>query len=627
MLKKFLIITTVVLVLGATVSFLLLEKGNAGKDLEFAAAEERISEKADEMRALFDQAVNSKASVVYVYDTNDNLLFRFTDPMVMTGVTGLQETLIDTICVAEGVDRRKSFDYESWKDSQRFPASLLGETESLQGSLLYATVANLCSDIGYQPTDLERAALMYRFSDFTEEQMMSYLVATGTFGTAKGLVGAADALFSKSVEELNSNQARYLGYAYNNPNASFEDYIRLYPDYTNGASTAMEFGLYRTVNDSLWLVRQKVREELSNVLGGNLFAQTLHVKTSIDRGLQLELQESLDSGMRYSVTLSSVGNPTVNGTCCAIDARTGMYIALVAGRTTGKTAEIVTVIEKSPVGKYQAAYAVFEGTPDCTAFTLLKYTESTGQEVFAPFIDFLEGDNLSLIGITPECAESVTLEELAEFMNSMHTDTRLRFVSQIKDVNENLLYSAKPAECISEEGSFADLKVLLAGGDHKADTYHLDEYGVAYRLQGSGTSEVIVCSLFASTATGSTLTEQDQYTFGLIHENFFGIASEYRLRYPELLDKTGKVADKLAATRESNLGVIQLISGDMFKQIDEFVINSVATRLQFEKFYKNCEDTLNFYRGLIADEIMVSLLATLEEHRAGRAADIMQYIT
>lgn len=627
MLKKILIITTVVLLMGATVSFLLLQNANENVEQMFIEAEQSVAAKAEQMREMFNHAVTSKATVVYVYDTNDVLLFRFNDPSVMTGVTGVQETLVDMIYKAEGINRKASFDYDQWKESYLFPNSVLGERVSLSGTLLYTVVAQMCTALEYQPNDFERAALMREFSDLTEEQMISYICATSTFGNASGLVGAADQLFSKSVEELNSNQARYIGYAYKNPNASFEDYCRLYGDYTNGASTAAEFGLYRTVNDSLWLVRQEVREELSTLLSGNLFAQTLHVKTSIDKRLQLELQESLDGGMRYSVSLSSVGNPTVNGTVCAVDARTGMYMALIAGRTIGQTAEVVTAVGTSPIGKYQALYAIFAGTPDCTAFTLLKFEEETGEEAFSPLLSFLEGDRLSLIGVSPTCKDVVALEESAQFFNSLHTDTKLRFVSQIKDENDNLLYTAKPATNISGEGNSPDLRVFLADGDPKAYSYHMDEQAANYRLQASGTSEIIVCSLFATTAAGAVLTEQDMYTVGLVHENFFGITGEYRPRYPELLDRDGKIADKLAATRQSNLGIIQSIAEGMLAKIDEYPIVSVSTRIAFEVFYANCEQTLNSYRGLIAEDVMNSLLLSLEEHRALRTADIMQYIT
>ena len=627
MLKKILICLAVVLCLGATAFIFFVSRGDAQLELVYSEAEKTAAGHEQAVRSRIMSAVNSKTSIVYVYDANDTLLFRLLDPSVMAGVSEVPETLIEMICDREGISRSATFDYGNWKESQKTVNSMVASPVAINNSLLSLVVSQACADLGIILKDAEKAALMDLLKDMTEQQLIAYITTNNSFAGIDGLVGAANTLFSKEVSELNSNQAKYLGYAYRNDEANFADYARLYPNYTNGASTDTEFGLYTAVNDTMWLVRKMITSELQDALKDDLFVQTIHVKTSIDKGLQLELQNSIDSGMRYSVQLSSIGNPVMNGAACAIDVRTGMYMALVSGRSIGISKEEITVTEPSPIGKYQSVIAIFDGTPDCTAFTLLKYQLATGEEKFAPLLYFVKENKLDYLGITPNSKPTVTLTECAEFINATYVDTKLRFVVQVKDAFDNTVYSARPANDIADYGSLPDFRVFLADGDPKAFDYTVTEAGLAYQLSFSANSEYAVCSLFASMAAGTYITEHDQYTFSLVHDNLYGIAGEYRPRYPEVIDNTGKVSDKITATRTSNLGVIQLVVEDMVNKIDTFEIVSIATRMQFESYYAECESILESYEGLVDDTKMAEFKAQLESHRAARSEDLMKYLT
>lgn len=574
--------------------------------------------------------LQESTGVAKVYDSRGTLLFLLRSNNGVESVRALPPQLVSDIQqkLLGGISPVK-IDLDLWSKSHTILGGL-SEKRTVQdwsaSSLGFKTVEVFCSYTQTMLSDTAKfvvgAALDEKYST---DALIAYCVSVGKFGRVQGLVAACEQWFNKDLGRLNEWQLRYLGYAFNNSEASWDDFVSKYPDWTGGAETAEAFGFAQNGGDSYWLLRQRIIDELNAVLGEDWGLQNLSVKLELNSALQASLQQGLDQGLKSSIALGADGQTAVDGVVGVVDSHTGFVVAYVGGRRINNSTREFALPRQSFIGDYLEAAEALASDNTLTYASLMSYENNLGLLDYVPFGELVQAGQLSLIDRVPEYATSCRIGELLEFGSSLFVSEKPRFVSQVQDSLGNALYTAPTANDIRQVAPNPDLRCLLSGGTEGSVThYYADsELGVSF---GEFTSEYVFGALIGTNAQGYSLSYEDMDLCATTSLSLAKAVAQQYPRVPTPIDDTGVVAGKVAQSYVSNAQVVTSAVDTWVKSLEEQPIVSVGTRAEFENAYAQYSTQLYAYGGLISTELFSELQARLDAVRIERTDELMRFI-
>lgn len=595
-------------------------------DAKFVAEQkEAQTSVTDSVEAVLD----SDAGVARVYDTSDSLLFTVRQSNGVAGVGSLPSTFAEALQAKLLNGHELSVvNLDDWSASHTIFGGG-GKSESTldfsSGSLGFSAVSCYCELEGISMSDETKLVVAaYLDSAYTAEELLRYCASAGSYGGVSGVVTAVEQWFNKGLDELSSNQLSYLVYAFNNTEASWDDFKKNNPDLTDGAETAEDFGFSQVGGDRYWLLKERVAEELSDIVGDDLKSNDYTVKLEIDAALQGKLQEALDSGLKTSITLGADGQTVLDGTVGVVNPSTGFIVALVGGRSVNTVAREFKLNTASLIGDYVAAGEEFAKDASLSYATLMPYETSAGTTDYAPLYSLVVNDQLSLINVTPTIETTCTLDELLNFGTSLYTDTEPRLVRQVLDDNGAVIYTAAPATDTSNTTPNPDLRALLNGDVAGTKCNYLQDSEVGSVL-GLFTSEYVVGTLVGTNTTGYTMEYSDLDLSATTALTLSKLVGEYYPRTPEQIDATGAVYKKVLDSFNSNSTVVSDAVDAWVAELEGLEINSVGTRSTFESLYLQYASQLQGYAGLVSSDLLAELQGKLDAIRIARSSDLLKF--
>lgn len=597
---------------------------------------ERDADFVSEQKAAQTAVVNSVDSVLgagtgvaRVYDSSDHLLFSLRYGNGVEGVASVPEPLYSDL-IAKLTDNTpvSKISIEDWSYAHTILGGILGsksEEELRAGSLGWKAVEYFCDETQTMLSDNSKFVIAaYLDQEYTTEELVAYCASVGSFGGITGVMAASEQWFNKAPDKLNDNQLAYMGYAFGNNTASWEGFKENHSDKTGGAETAEDFGFWHVGGDPYWLLKEKVSEELSRIVGDRLLTEDFSVKLQIDSTLQSTLQEALDEGLRTSITLGADGQTVLDGTVGVVNPKNGFVVALVGGRSVNTVSRSFKLDCTSLIGNYKAAGDAMKEDPTLTYATLKPIETAAGTTDYVPFGSLITYDQLGTIGISPEVESTSTLDEVLSFGNSLYLSVEPRYISEVKDTSGTAVYTATAGTDVSDQAPNPDLRALISGTyEGNNCQYVLDcESGTVF---GEFSSEFVLGALVGSNTTGYAMQYEDYDLSATTVLSIKQIVEGYYQREPELIDPAGVVKSKVEAAQQSNAAGVREAVDSWVEELSDMEINSIGTRSQFEQLYAQYIDQLHGYMGLISDSLLSELHAKLDAVRADRAEELLQY--
>lgn len=183
--------------------------------------------------------------------------------------------------------------------------------------------------LGSQPTEDTLRGYIQRYStDFTQDQLVLFLASTGKFGNYSGLTDAASNFFGVQIHELTEPQQRFLAYAYDNEDASVEDFLTINTDLSvTLLGTANLQAEYRAL-------RELIIEEMQNIPGVDMRTTSYNVQVTLSTQQQNQLQVLINDKMKSLIDLNGDGTYAVDCSAIVID-NNGRIRAYAPRRSTG----------------------------------------------------------------------------------------------------------------------------------------------------------------------------------------------------------------------------------------------------------------------------------------------------
>lgn len=603
------------------------DKSSMASDANIVSAQKHATEAC--MHSIHN-TLHESTGVAKVYDSRGTLLF------LLRGSNGVESARLLPPQFASDIQQKLlgglspvKIDLGLWSKSHTILGGL-SEKRTMQdwsaSSLGFKTVEVFCEYTQTMLPDIAKFVVGAALDDkYSTDVLISYCASVGKFGRFQGVVAACEQWFNKDLGRLNEWQLHYLGYAFNNSEASWDDFVSKHPDWTGGAETPEAFGFEQNGGDPYWLLRQRIADELNVVLGDDWSLQNFSVKLEINSALQSGLQQGLDQGLKSSITLGADGQTVVDGVVGVVDSHTGFVVAYVDGRSVNSSTWEFALPRQSCIGDYREAAEVLSSDSTLTYASLMSYENSLGLLDYVSFGELVGTGKLSLIGRIPEYSTSCKIWELLEFGTSMFVSGKPRFVSQVQDSLGNTIYSAPSVNDIRQVTPNPDLRCLLVGATEGAAAhYYADsEVGVSF---GEFTSEYVFGAIIGTNAQGYGLSDDDM---DLCTTTALSLAKIVTQQYPHVpadIDDTGIVAEKVAQSYMSNVQIVTSAVDTWVKSLREQPITSVETRAEFENSYAQYSKQLYAYGGLISTELFSELQARLDAVRIERTDELMQFI-
>lgn len=577
------------------------------------------------------ESLEAETGSARVFDSNENLIFTLRGSSESAGVDEVPAAILSAVRDdLLGASLYTPLDLDNYISAQTRIGKLLGNSneDALVGSLGYQVLDIYLSRSGLSLEDTQKVVVAaYLDSQFDEATLLSYVASGANYGRVTGLANACDQYFNKTVPELNEWQISYLAYAVLNSDASWTEFLEQYPDSTGGATTAEAFGFASTGGDTLWALKQAVREELSTIEGVDLESGHYNIQLEFNSSLQAELQEDLDSSFRTSIDLDSTGSTVLDGTVCVVDSHTGFVTALVGSRSTNTVSTEFKLNSVSMIGTMDAARQMLAEDPALTYTTLVPYELETGEVNYASFGAIAMSNQLSILGVSPTLENTTTISELSDFLASLMVDTGARFIREVQDSEGNVLYSAPAAIDISQQSPSLDILGMLAGNTGSTTTADMSwdtEVGTVF---GRLNSEHIVCALLGTKSVGYTLDAEDYDLCITATIPISRTVEEYYPRTPSNLDRDNALTAKLSVAEAENRELLSGLVAEWVVALEEQPINSVGTRNEFETLYSNYSYQLWNYTALFTDtSIYTELQAELDAVRSARSEELLRYV-
>lgn len=622
------IILLAVLIIGGGL-FIVMTKFGPKEDVEgrVALLEQQYSSDVQVIVGRVQSALHDKVGTTRVFNRQNRLMFMFRNTTGVAANDALPDEFQQEFKKAlfpTGSATRLTIEGYSAATKERSTAleTLLSSSIGVKAAEAYCedNMATMTSDAYF----IVGRALE---EQFTEQDLLAYCAATAEFAHIKGVQAAAMTLFGKALKDCNQWQQHYLVATYQDPDISWDEW-RANVSFDNSIPTSVDSGLMRDSTLSQQMLRQRIQEELRDILGTRLSREDFDVEVMIDENVQRDLQKALDDSLAQSVSMQSDGNTSLDGCAIVFTPGTGLVSAFVSGRSINSSAKEFVLHEQSHLGVYRAALDIFDADTGVTYNTLVPYTTADGLNDYISMRSLLSLNRLDLLHITPSLESTVTLQELEKFSRSLFDDSGegAKFVKQVVKTGSNeVVYTADSANSVADEFGRQNIRKLFWEDGDSMYSMYVEEY-TSGKAFASWSDANVVCGLVGSDALGYGVTEQDNdLMMAAIPAMVQAMRAYFKFDENTYEPFTGYDAVYDVADVKNQEVVKALVDG-YIQDLETRVINSKESRLAFEGAYTDYLATVSRYSDVVNTVFLKEQTARIEAMRASRADELLAYV-
>lgn len=451
---------------------------------------------------------------------------------------------------------------------------------------------------------------------FDENDLMRYLTTIAVYGDVNGLENAAVEYFTRETGKLNSDQAGFLAYAYNNPGASTTEYL------TQAGKTAEQLDFTRS-NVRNAALESLLRNEVQKLPEVQMGTTSYTVRLSLAAAQQQAMQANIDTAMRQYIDLSSNGSYVLNASVAVLDNATGLITAYIPGRTSAAQNPQEFQMNIATWSDNFLALISRIAQPGQTQYSLQTVKLPNGDTTFVGTGQQWDNQTLST-GV----ASSGTAIDVLQKIKVMVLSSSPSLIQQVKDLTGEVVYSA-PGPEIQPANNKTVLKLrqcFVEDGVESATTLssqlQLSSGVVCFEM----TRDYTVVVLLGSGVIGGDVSSDTRATLVDVASS---IITDVRAFFPTpktmMYARTAEMADEFTATYDANYTLLEEGLGEKFEKLEAMVIDSSATRRTFETEYERLSAELNSLESFVSKRDYTWLVEDLYEIRQGKAEDILKY--
>lgn len=450
----------------------------------------------------------------------------------------------------------------------------------------------------------------------TENDMLRYLTTLGTYGKVVGLENAALTFFNRDLEQLNSWQAEFLAYAYNNPEASVVTYLAE----SGTASEQLEFIQNNIRNSAL---ESMIRVELQNIPEVKTSGASYTIRLSLSMSRQQSLQSTVDTAMRSFIDLASNGTYAINASVAVLDNTTGLITAYIPGRTTNSVTSTEFEMNTATWDENYIALISRIAQPGQTKYSLQSVKLPNGDFTFESTGQQWESQELA-VGVSG----SNTAIDILQRIKVILLSSSPSLIQQVKDLTGQVVYEA-PGPEIQPANNKTVLKLRQCFVEDGAETSKmlnsilpLSSGVVSFEMTREYTAVVLLGS---GVIGGEVSVDKRDSLNGVLDTILSDIRSFFPTPKTVIYARTPEMAEEFAATYTSNYDLLSEGLGEKFEKLAAMVIDSSATRRAFESEYESLSAELKALESFVSAEDYAQLEADLYTIRQSKAEDILRY--
>jgi len=565
-----------------------------------------------------------------VYDSDDHLLF-----VVKQGVSTVvgdefpeyaQQYLLNQLVESTPV---RKLEHSDWVNAH----SVLGKLRKkpsvescLQKSVGYAALKVYCQiNQAKVSPEAEFLLSMVLENELTQQQLLAYCAAMSSFNGIQGLAEASDVMFGMTVSQLNEQQLDYLLYSMGKEQVTWDDY-RAHRTSQELPESSSLFGLTTSGPTEHAVLKARVKKELEHLLGDRLLSENFDVSLYYDSDLSNKLQTEMDTAFAGSISLQADGQTTLDGVLEVVSPKTAGVISFVEGRSiNSKSREFVLPVQ-STLGNYVAVKEFLRDNPDLTYTSYIEYEDETEATSFISVEEAVDTNQLDILGVTPVCESSVTIDEIANFVTGLYTEREPHFISQITfQGSSEKVYVDKGASPTAGEALNTNIRGMFVDNLQDIVGTYQEEYsnGLAF---ANITDQYIITGVLGSDALGYAMTYEDIDLLKNVSATVSSVMADMNVVPPLSVDSTGVLTAKLEQVRAENLNLIIGLVDEWVELLKTMPITSVSTRKAFEAELTRDITELQRCQRVLGAEVVEAQSDRLREVRVERTSELMKYV-
>lgn len=621
------IIVLAVLIIGGGIFIFLTQFGpKDDPKMRIVKLEQQYSSDVQLVVGRVQATLHDKVGTTRVFNRQHRLMFMFRNTAGISASDALPDEFQEEFKKAllpNGTSTRLT--------AEAYEAAVTGKENTLQqlleGSLGAKAASLYCAENNAVMTDDASFIIGKALEEqFTEVDLLAYCAAVSEFAGIKGAQSAAVTLYGKALKDCNSWQLQYLVALYKDPKISWESW-RASVSIDNSIPQEAESGLMRDTTLSQQMLRQRIQEELQQLLGSRLSKEDFDVEVMIDENIQRDLQNALDSALAKSISLQSDGNTSLDGTVILFEARTGLVQGYVSGRSVNATTKEFVLHEQSQLGVYREAMNLFD-VSGLTYNTLVPYTTPEGFDDYISMRTLLKTNRLDLMDVTPSLESTVTLPELERFSRSLFDNSGAcaKFVNQITstDTGKSVYMASAPAD-VSDEFNRQNIRELFWVPGSNMHSLYIEEY-MTGKVFADWNNAYVLCGIVGSDALGYGVTEQDNDLLVAAIDKMREAVKPYYQMAENTMVRPTQYKDIFDAVDVKNQEVIKNLVDNYVADLGERTIASKDDRIAFEALYSDHLLNLARYAEVVNTEFLNAQIARVEATRASRADELLAFV-
>lgn len=573
-----------ILGLAAGAFYFYSQSNNENRQVDEAEA----AQVADELAQTIAVTLQKDTPVSWVYDIDDTLLFA----LRVSDETSATSTVPEP--VAQGLQK---------KFSQGMAQSIFRN----------AMIEKKLADKSDYFVEYGIECLQEKVS---ENDLMRYLTTIGTYGKVTGLENAAITFFNRDLAHLNSWQAEFLAYSYDNPDANVITYLAE----TGTASEQLEFIQNNIRNSALDAM---IRAELQRMPEVKTSDASYTIRLSLSMAQQQALQSTVDTAMRSFIDLSSNGSYAVNASVAVLDNTTGLITAYIPGRTSNSVTSVEFEMNTSAWDENYVALISHIAQPGQTRYSLQTVKLPNGDFTFESIGQQWESQTLAS-GVSG----SHTAIDILQRIKVILLSSSPSLIQQVKDLTGQVVYEApgpeiqppsnktvlKLRQCFVEDGVESS-KIL-------SSDLQLSSGIVSFEM----THEYTAVVLLGSGVIGGEIAADKKDELKGVAQSIFGdIRSFFPTPKTVLYARTAEMAEEFTTTYDTNYELLSEGLGEKYEKLEAMVINSSDTRRAFETEYESLSAELKSLESFVSKQDYAWLVEDLHKIRQSKADDILRY--
>lgn len=463
-------------------------------------------------------------------------------------------------------------------------------------------VLNYASDVGVSVDDsnLVNALTAGLHQEFSDYDLIRFLVSTSKFGGYTGIVAASVGYFGRDTSELSEAEYNVLLDAFRNESFTIDSY----------SDTSITF-----IDKQYGNLRNLILEEMSD-LGFDYTKQSYNISLSLSSQQQSIAQSTIDEGLKRFIDLTSNGSYEKDMGYLMVERTTGMIRSYIPGRTSKVKSNFT--LQSDGFKENYTSLMQYLDSPDVFGISLIETTLPNGDTEFVSLEDLFYSMRLA------EKNESTThnLLDVADILFSHSEEyTGCQFINEIQTTDGTVVYTS-PRESKLGFNNVNSYDFFSSSDDGMSIYGHikLDHGGIFFTLNTS-TFQLAICG----SGLGGEIASDSLSVFQDVANSLFTAQSKFMpTPTDELWDVSLAEKAKALALQRNESYIASLLDAQVVA-LKGIVISSKDTRLEFENGYEVFLATLEKLKPYCTESLFNSYMQSVTDLRKERSALLSKY--